>query len=48
MTREEFALFLKGLKDVQENGGDVDAYIKRYKRFILTVRRSLSLRWASS
>ena len=31
MTREEFALFLKGLKNVQEKGGDVDAYIKRYE-----------------
>ena len=31
MTREEFALFLKGLKNVQEKGGDADAYIKRYE-----------------
>ncbi len=31
MTREEFALFLKELRNVQEKGGDVDAYIKRHE-----------------
>ena len=31
MTREEFALFLKGLKNVQENGGNADAYVKQYE-----------------
>ena len=25
MTRDEFSLFLKGLKNVQEKGGDADA-----------------------
>ena len=32
MTRDEFALFLKGLKNVQENGGDADAYVKQYEK----------------
>ncbi len=31
MTREEFALFLKELRNVQEKGGDVDAYVKQYE-----------------
>lgn len=31
MTRDEFALFLKGLKNVQEKGGDADAYVKQYE-----------------
>jgi predicted transposase/invertase (TIGR01784 family) len=31
MIREEFALFLKGLKNVQEKGGDGDAYFKQYE-----------------
>lgn len=32
MTRDEFALFLKGLKNVQEKGGDADAYVKQYEK----------------
>ena len=31
MTREEFALFLKELRNVQEKGGDVDAYVKQFE-----------------
>ena len=31
MTRDEFALFLKRLKNVQEKGDDVDAYVKQYE-----------------
>lgn len=31
MIREEYALFLNGLKNVLNKGGDVDAYIKQYE-----------------
>ena len=31
MTREEFALFLKDLRNVQDRGGDVDAYVKQFE-----------------
>ena len=31
MTRDEFALFLKGLKNVQEKGGDADGSGKGWR-----------------
>ena len=31
MTREEFARFLKKLKDVKEKGQDIDAFVKKYE-----------------
>ena len=31
MTREEFSRFLKNLKDVQEKGQDIDAFVKKYE-----------------
>jgi hypothetical protein len=31
MIREEFAEFLKELRKINDNGGDVDAFVKKYE-----------------